>query len=193
MRARNFRFAALLVTMVTVAASTPTIGMQATQPETAPWVHVAVTGDGGENMHLNLPLAAVEAALALAPDTVVRDGQLRLGAEHEIPVAAFRGLWRELRDVGDAEFATIRHDGRDVRIARDGGTVLVDVSGPDGVDAAAVRVEIPLSVVDALLSGDGETLDVRAAIQELGTLRGEVVRVIADNNVMIWVDERPTQ
>jgi len=191
MRASNFRFAALLVSMVPVAASTETIGMQAPQPE--PWVHVEVSGDSDENMHLNLPLAALEAALAIAPNTVVRDGQLRLGTEHEIPVSAFRDLWRELRDVGDAEFATIQHDGRDVRIARDGGTIFVDVSGPDGVDAGAVHVEIPLLVVDALLSGDGETLDVRAAIQELGTLRGEVVRVIADNNIVIWIDESPTQ
>lgn len=193
MRAGYVWFVTLLVVMVTAAASTAALGPQATQPETAPWVHAEVSGAGGEDMRLNLPLAALEAALALAPGTVVRDGQLRLGTEHEVPVAAFRGLWRELRGAGDTDFATIRHDGRDVRIARDGGTLLVAVSGPDGADAGAAQVEIPLTVVDALLSGEGETLDLRAAIRELGTLRGEVVRVSADRNVVIWIDERPTQ
>ena len=194
MRARRFWCAALLVTMATFVASAATVGTQAARQETEPWVHVEVTGDGGENMNLNLPLAAIEAVIALAPDTIVRDGQLRLGDEHEVPVAAIHGMWRELRDVGEAEFATIRHDGRDVRIAREGSTILVSVSGRDGDADEAVRAEIPVPVVDALLSGDGDTLNVRAAIQELSTLRGEMVRVIeSDNNIRIWIDESPTQ
>jgi len=69
----------------------------------------------------------------------------------------------------------------------------VNVSDSDG-DDESVRVEIPVPVVDALLSGDGDTLNIGAAIEELSMLRGELVRVIeSDNNIRIWIDESPTR
>ena len=177
---------ALLLTMLTVAAS-------AAQQEPEPWIHVDISGDSGQNMNLNLPLAAVSAMVALIPDTIVEEGQLQLGEEHEVPVAAIREMWRELRDVGDVEFVTIQHEGQNVRISREGEIILVDVSD-EGGGTSEVRVEVPVRVVDALLSGDGDTLNIRAAIEELSTLRGELVRVIeADNNIRIWIDESPTQ
>ena len=110
-----------------------------------------------------------------------------------MPVAVIRGMWQELRNVGDAEFATIQHEGNNVRIAREGETILVRVSSEDD-DDEDVRVEIPVAVVDALLSGDGDILNIRAAIQKLSTMRGEMVRVIeANNNIRVWIDESPTQ
>ena len=49
-------------------------------------------------------------------------------------------------------------------------------------------------MVDALLSGDGDTLNIGAAVEELSMLRGELVRVIeSDNNIRIWIDESPTR
>ena len=195
MRSQNFRSAVLLMTLMTFVASAAVLGMQAVQqePESQPWIHVEVSGERA-NMNLNLPLTVIEAALALAPDAIVQDGQLQLGDEHEIPVAAIRDLWRELRIAGDAEFATIQHEGQDVRIALEGDTILVNVNAQDADADEQVQVEVPVPVVDALLSGEGETLNVRAAIQELSTLRGEMVRVIeSDNNIRIWIDENPAQ
>jgi len=132
-----------------------------------------------------------------------------------------------------------------VRIAREGDTILVDVTGTDDGDDAGhegdddaehdgdddaehegdddaehdgddaehrdgdrddtehrrargfvgeVQVRVPVSVVDALLSGAGESLDVRAAIQQLSALRGEMVQVIhPEGRVRVWIDESPTQ
>ena len=198
MRAKSFWSTALLVAMVTMPtlfASSVTIGRPLVQQDTEPWIHVEVTGDRGTNMNLNLPLAAVTAMLALAPETLVQDGQLQLGS-NEVPVAAIRTMWQELRGAGDVEFVTIQHEGQDVRIAREGDLILVNISDSDGSgsDDESVRVEIPVPVVDALLSGDGDTLNIRAAVDELSTLRGELVRVIEpDNNIRVWIDERPTQ
>lgn len=192
MRVTSFWSTALLVAMTTLVASAAAIGRPAVQQEPEPWIHVEISSESGANVNINLPLAAVTAMIALAPDTIVQDGQLQLGDTHEVPVAAIRGLWQELRDVGDVEFVTIQHEGQDVRIAREGDTILVTVS--DGGDAAEeVRVEIPVPVVDALLSGEGDTLNIRAALEELSMLRGELVRVIeSDNNIRIWIDESPT-
>ena len=193
MRAKSFWSTALLLVMTTLVASAATIGRPATQQEPEPWVHVEVTSDGGTNMNLDLPLAAVTAMLALAPETIVQNGEFQFGSSYQVPVAAIREMWRELRDVGDVEFVTTQYEGQDVRIARAGEIVLVNVSDSDG-DDESVRVEIPVPVVDALLSGNGDTLNIGAAIEELSMLRGELVRVIeSDNNIRIWIDESPTR
>jgi len=193
MRTQSFWSASLLAIMVMFVGAVASVGTQA-QQTSEPWIHVEIDRDGDDHINLNLPLAAIEAAIALAPSSIVENGQLQLGQEHKVPVAAIRGMWEELRSVGDAEFATIQHEGNDVRIAREGDTILVRVSEEGDDDDADVRVEIPVPVVDALLSGEGDMLNVRAAIQELSTMRGEMVRVIeANNNIRIWIDETPTQ
>ena len=195
MRVKSFWSTALLLVVTAVVASAATVGRPETQQESEPWIHVVVSSDSdsGRNMNLNLPLAAVTAMLALAPETIVQDGQLQLGGSTELPVTAIRDMWQELRAAGDVEFVTIQHEGQDVRIAREGDTILVNVSDMDG-DDEAVRVEIPVPVIDALLSGDGDTLNIRAALEEFSTLRGDLIRVIeSDNNIRVWIDESPTQ
>lgn len=219
-----------LAVMTAFVASGAAIGLHAeqAQPGPQPWIHLDMTGDQA-NMNLNLPLAAIEAALALAPEAIVdSEGQLQLGGQREIPVVAIREVWKQMRGAGDVEFANIRRDGQNVRIAREGDTIFVNVTGPaggaehdgdaesdhddaehdhdaesdhddaerdGGLDAIGeVQIRVPVSVVDALLSGTGETLDVRGAIQELSALRGEMVQVIQpDARIRIWIDESPTQ
>ncbi|MEE2965455.1 MAG: hypothetical protein VX427_15095 [Acidobacteriota bacterium] len=192
MRVQSVWFASLLAVIMMVVGFGATVGTQAAQQGPESWIHIEIDREGDDHVNLNLPLAAIEAALALAPESIVRDGQLQLG-QQQVPVAVIRGMWQELRSVGDAEFATIQHEGNNVRIAREGETILVRVSSEDD-DGEDVRVEIPVPVVDALLSGDGDMLNIRAAIQELSTMRGEMVRVIAaNNNIRVWIDESPTQ
>ncbi len=191
MRTQSFWSASLLAIMLLFVGAGATVGTQAQQAG-EPWIHLHIDREGDDQVTLNLPLAAIEAARALAPTSIVENGQLQLGQEHEVPVAAIRAMWQELRGVGDVEFATIQHEGNDVRIAREGDTILVRVS--EGDTDEDVRVEVPVPVVDALLSGDGDMLNIRAAIQELSTMRGEMVRVIeANNNIRVWIDETPTQ
>jgi hypothetical protein len=57
-----------------------------------------------------------------------------------------------------------------------------------------VRVEVPVSLVDAFLSGEGEEGNFEAAIVELQKRRGDIVRVKDDDsNVRVWIDEQNTQ
>ena len=211
-----------LAVMTAIAVSGAAIGLHAAQAqEPQPWIHLDMTGERGANMNLNLPLAAIEAALAMAPEAVVDgDGQLQLGGDRQIPVTAIRTAWTQLRDVGDLEIANIRDGAQSIRVAREGDIILVDVTGTDDGDDAGrgggtdqddaehdgderrrgrrdigeVQVRVPVSVVDALLSGTGETINVRAAIQELASLRGEMVQVDhPDGRIRVWIDESPTQ
>ena len=230
-KATTVRRAALAV-MTAFVASGAAIGLHAEQAQDPqPWIHLDMTGQ--TTMSLNLPLAAIEAALAMAPEAIVdADGQLQLGGQREIPVTAIRAAWTQLRDAGDVEIANIQDERQSVRIAREGDTIVVDVAGTDDDDAGhegdadeaghedrgddddaehgrdgdrddadrdrgaigEVQVRVPVRVVDALLSGAGETLDVRAAIQELSSLRGEMVQVIhPEARIRVWIDESPTQ
>ena len=226
-KAMTVRRAALAV-MTAFVASGAAIGLHAEQSQQVqPWVHLDMTGQ--TTMSLNLPLAAIEAALAMAPEAIVDgDGQLQLGGDREIPVTAIRAAWSQLRDVGDVEIANIQDGRQSVRVAREGDTIVVDVTGTDDEDAGhdgdadeagredhadeegaghdgdrrgrgrdfvgEVQVRVPVSVVDALLSGAGETLDLRAAIQELSSLRGEMVQVNhPEGSIRVWIDESPTQ
>ena len=52
---------------------------------------------------------------------------------------------------------------------------------------------MPVSLVDAALAGDGESIDVKALVRELAKRRGDVIRVNEkDNKVRIWLDESNT-
>ena len=53
---------------------------------------------------------------------------------------------------------------------------------------------MPVSLVDAFLSGDGEEGNIQAAIAELQKRRGNIVTVHDDDsNVRVWIDEQNTQ
>ncbi len=162
-----------------------------------PWLHVQVTGenDGAENVAVNLPLAAAEPLLALVPHRILSDGQLSLGGR-DVPVnvGAMRDLWRALTQVGDTEFVTVEGENETVRVARTGDQITVQVQERDEDGSETVDVQLPILVVDALLSGDGDTLNVGAAVERLGELRGDIVRVTEEERqVRIWIDEVATQ
>ncbi len=58
-------------------------------------------------------------------------------------------------------------------------------------DAYRVRIDLPVTAVDALFSGEGEKIDLGAAIAQLRTERGDIVRVDDEKKrVRIWIDEQ---
>lgn len=162
-----------------------------------PWLHVRVTGDGdgSENVRVNVPLSAAEALLGLVPHRISSDGRLRLaGREMPINVAAVRDLWQAVVQVGDTEFVAVDGEDETVRIARAGDRITVRVEERDEDGDETVDVQLPVVVLNALLAGDGETLNVRAAVERLGELRGEIVRVSEDERqIRVWIDELASQ
>ena len=81
-------------------------------------------------------------------------------------------------------------------IARTGDEVQVRVEKCDADGVEAVDIRLPVAVFEALLSGDGETLNVGAAVERLADLRGDIVRVRGDDHhVRVWVDDvvRPSK
>ena len=182
---RTVLLAAGLAALVTV----PALRLFAQSPAT-PWIHIRVDESRkASKVAVNLPLSVVEAALMAAPDTLGSRGRVRLGSHKDMSVADFRRLWKELKATGDAELVSVEEEAQSVHVARVGGIVEVRVEKPKGTDH--VHVQVPVSLVDALLSGDDEELNVKAAVLELKGRRGEIVRVNdEDSTVRIWIDER---
>ena len=175
------------VTLVT----TPTVAQQTQEPQSWIHVHIAGTGDAEGDVAVNLPLSAVQALVAMVPDDVVTaDGQLTLTERGGLTVSEVRQIWQEVRDAGDAEFLTFQEGDQTVRVARAGDRIQVRIEDDDETGL----IDLPLAVVDALLSGDGETLNIAAAFDELSTIRGDIVRVTdGDRQIRVWVDERSEQ
>jgi len=159
-----------------------------------PWIHVEVDEASEDNTHVNvnLPLSVVQVALEAAPDKIIKDGHLHLDhIDNDIDLQDIRRMWNELRDAGDAEFVSVEGDDETVKIRREGDFIRIDVDEHDGDSNEQVHIDVPVKVVDALFSGDAETLNIEDAIQELSSQRGDIVRVDdGETKVRVWIDEK---
>jgi hypothetical protein len=160
-------------------------------PSAKAWVHVRVEEANRQSkVSVNLPVSVVDAALQAAPEEIMSNGHIHLGkmGKRDLSVSDLRKAWNEMKATGDAEFATVEDEDQTVRIARAGNLMLVHVDKPNGKES--VRVELPIEVVDALFSGQGEELNLRAGFAELKKRRGDIVRVKDESStVRIWIDE----
>ncbi|HUL78669.1 MAG TPA: hypothetical protein VL691_15505 [Vicinamibacteria bacterium] len=167
------------------------------------WLHVRVEeAKKAEKVSVNLPMAVVEAVLKATPEIIEKHGKIHLCEEHGLKMADLRKAWKALAGAGDAEFVTVEGEEENVRVARKGDLVQVHVDGKakpdkDGKPAKGgeeVRIEVPVSLVDAFLSGEGEEGNMQAAVAELLKRRGDIVRVKDDDShVHVWIDEQNTQ
>jgi hypothetical protein len=155
-----------------------------------PWLHVRVEETKGGRVSVNLPLSVVEVALKAAPETVMGDDKLRLGLKgRDLRVSDFRKIWQELKKTPDVDLVTAEERDEKVTVAKKGDLILVRVEKSGGREE--VHIEVPAAVVDALFEGDGDTLNVRGALVQLQSRRGDIVRVNdKDNTVRVWIDEK---
>ena len=182
----------LALTTVGMLTVLPVLAAQDAQS----WLHVRVADpeDAASDFALNVPVSAVAAVLSMIPTGILTDdGQLTVAERHGLSVSGLRRMWGEFQGVDDTEFISMQHGTETVRIGRAGSLVELRVENEtDG--AEDVRLDMPVVVVNALLSGDGDTLDVSAALDELSELQGDVVRMTSPRqNIRVWIDDRNTQ
>lgn len=154
------------------------------------WLHVRVEEPQKHSrIHLNLPLPVVEAVLKAAPATIASHGKIHLGpGGKHLSLADMRRMWSELKASGDVDLVTVEEKDQSVRVARKGDLVQIRV---DRRGKEEVHVEVPVTLVDALFAGEGEELNVRAALAELQKRRGDIVRANdASSTVRVWIDEK---
>jgi hypothetical protein len=144
---------------------------------------------------VNLPLSVARIALEAAPDTVLPENVMeggRLSFEHtdsDLEVEDLRRMWTELRASGESEWVSVEKEGETVSIRREGERILIKVDDRNKKDT--VDVQVPVKVVDALFSGEGSELNLKAAIAELEGHRGDIVQVNdGRTRVRVWIDEK---
>lgn len=140
-------------------------------------IHVVVTNDqkDGQHVDLTLPFGVAQAALGMTPvASAIQGGVVRIH-DKELKVSDLRQMWLALKKSGDGDLLNVVDGSDKVRVFTRGGRLMVSVA-ENGRDK--VKVDVPGAVIDALLSGDGDELDVAAAFAKLADCNaGEIVRV----------------
>ena len=172
---------------------TPATSVMAQEPPAGgtPWIHIQVIEEGAdaEKVNINLPLSLIQVAIDIAPEDALSQAQIQL-EQHGLSVSDLRRLWIELRDAGQEEFVTVESNEECVSVLRRGDDIVIDVE-ESAREGQNVHIEIPVSVVDALLSGEGEELNLKQMVARLQEQRGEIVRVNeGESQIRIWIDEK---
>jgi hypothetical protein len=153
-----------------------------------PWFHVEVKENKAEPEYVkvNLPMSMVDVALKVIKDKKFNKGHFKLPTD-EVSIADMRKIWSELRKAGNAEFVTVEKKDETVRVAKDGNYVLVKITENK---KQKVDLKVPVSVVDALLAGSGDELDIKGALLAMQKQNAGEILTINDNQtqVRVWID-----
>lgn len=158
------------------------------EAQEAGWLQVRVHEADEQKVSLRLPLSLVEVGLDVAFRNAVEPEALRWDEDRKVTLDDLRRMWAELEAAGDTELVEVVDDDARIRVAREGDRVRIHVR--EGDDTRA-RVEMPSTVVDALLGTEGDHLDIQAAMREL-TRAGDRDLVDirdGDTSVRIWIGE----
>lgn len=173
-----------LVLSLAALADQPTAGQR--------WLHVRVenTGEDGESVRVNVPLSVALKVLPAIKSRELRDGRLRI-EEARINGVDIRSVLEAVRALEDGEFVTIQSKDSTVRVAKEAGHLIVRIDERTGSEDK-VNVKIPFRIVDALLSGESDELNLQAAVQALSDSADDfVVSVVSKlESVRVWVDSK---
>ena len=143
-----FAFLAAVAAVVVVAFVM--VAPSAQDPGAPPqFLHIQTEQAGAEPGRLTLPVGAVGALLAMAPNAITENGQINLGSGQVLPVDALRDLWAEVQSASGP--VTAEHEGAVVRVEKTGEQVTVNAER----DGETMRAELPAAVLDAALAADG--------------------------------------
>jgi len=153
-----------------------------------PWFHVEVKENKAEPEYVkvNLPMSMVDVALDVIKDKKFSKGRFKLPTD-EVSLADMRKIWNELKNTPDAEFVTVQQKNETIRVAKEGNYVLVKIT--EG-KKQKVDLRVPVSVVDALLAGSGDELDIKGAVVAMQKQSAGEILTVNDNQtqVRVWID-----
>ena len=150
------------------------------------WLHVRVDDSEGSKVRVNLPMTMAQSAVAMFPDAQLHEGKIMVH-DREFSIQELRQLWVEIQATPDMTFITVEKESEGAKVWKEQGKLRIEARGPGD---ERVDVRVPVEVVDALLSGNENELDIGAAINALASSgAGEIVAVSdARDQVRIWVD-----
>ncbi|MCI0659004.1 MAG: hypothetical protein L0170_18275 [Acidobacteria bacterium] len=193
---RIMAVAGILVMAAGVALAAPA-SKSTSKSSSDKWLHVRVedgTGEDAERVHVNVPLSLAEAVIPAINVENFRNGKVHVdmdGGGNHLQDVDFRKILTALRDTKDGNFVTVEGSKDNVQVAKQGGYLIAKVR-EGNAGGTRVDAKIPFQVVEALLSGNGNELNIAAAVRALGE-HGDGVLVTVDDEkskVRIWVDSK---
>lgn len=156
------------------------------------WLHIKVdnTGDKTERVRVNVPLDLAEKIIPAINNDKFQHGKIHCDMA-KVNDIDLRAVLEALRDAKDNEFITVDSDHENVRVAKQAGNLVIKVKD-EAKKKQKVDISIPFTVVNALLSGPKDQLDLAAAVRALADHGDTVLVTVTDgtSNVRIWVDSK---
>ena len=191
----SFAFAALLFTSSPSFSQTADTAAkaQAEPAKTDRWLHIRVDSkeSKGEVVRVNVPIDMAEKILPAINQKNLRHGKVHID-NAKMDDIDVRAILDAIRSSKDGEYVTVQSNENDVRVAKSGGMLFVNVTDKSGSNKSKVEVKIPMKVIDALFSAGKDEIDVVAALHALAAHGDtELVSVKGDDNdVRIWMDAK---
>ncbi|HEV8383849.1 MAG TPA: hypothetical protein VGQ11_03180 [Candidatus Acidoferrales bacterium] len=209
MNQRRVWLVAVALTLVLVMAGslvTSVTRAQGSSQSGDKWLHVSVVSReaNGETVRVNVPLSLAEKVLPAINKDKLQGGKVRV-RELEMNGVDIRAILDAVKNTKDGEFVTVESHKQNVRVAKEGGYLIVKVremkeprktEKPEQTPSAPyeerVDARVPMSVVEALLSGAKDELDLVAAIRALAAHGDSILVTVEDrqNTVKVWVDSK---
>jgi len=157
-----------------------------------------------------VPLELAEKVLPAVNHDRLHNGKVKIDCQHVNDVD-LRALAEAIRNSKDGEYVTVQGSDNDVRVAKQGGYLLVHVldhgyrgkhavkeehegkaANTDSKEKNEVEIKVPMKVIDALFSAGKDELDLVAALHALSAAGDtELVSVKdRDNTVRVWLDSK---
>jgi len=192
-RTRLFVSVSLLSVMVVLAGTSVVFAQSGSSKDR--WLHVRVinSDNKGETVRVNIPLELAENVLPTINKNHLHNGKITIDQAHMNDVDV-HALLNAIRTAKDGEYVTVQGTDQDVRVAKEGGRLLVHVKDNKGSKSnkSNVDIKIPMHVIDALFSAGKDELDVVAGLHALASLGDtELVSVKSeDSTVRVWMDSK---
>jgi hypothetical protein len=192
-RTKLFAGVSLLSAMVLLAGASAAFGQSGSTKDR--WLHVRVinSDNKGETVRVNIPLELAENVLPTINKNHLHNGKVTIDQAHMNDLDV-RALITAIRTAKDGEYVTVQGTDQDVRVAKEGGRLLVHVKDNKGSKSnkSDVDIKIPMHVIDALFSAGKDELDVVAGLHALASLGDtELVSVKSeDSTVRVWMDSK---
>jgi hypothetical protein len=192
-RTKHFAGVSLLSAAVVLAGAAAVFGQSSSTKDR--WLHVRVinSDNKGETVRVNIPLELAENILPTINKSHLHNGKVTIDQAHMNDVDV-RALINAIRTAKDGEYVTVQGTDQNVRVAKEGGRLLVRVKDNKSSKSnkSEVDIKIPMHVIDALFSAGKDELDVVAGLHALASLGDtELVSVKSDDStVRVWMDSK---
>jgi hypothetical protein len=178
-------WAAVVAAILSSAAGSPALAADAP----AAWLHVKVESRGpdGETVRINTPISLVEAVLKSVDIEDLDNGFAEIDGIRcgDVDVRQILAAFKECED---GDYVTVSGPDENVRVSKEKGLLIVHAEDThDGRETVDIRIRA--EVIEALISGPSDRLDVASALRLLNAEDGDLVTVVdGEETVRIWVD-----